>query len=91
MSKEGLAQAVERMTQRGVDPLARRVFEDAYAQLEAGSTGLIAEADIEPLRDVPLLADLVADDHELAEALAHTAVIKLNGGLGSSMGLSGPK
>jgi UTP--glucose-1-phosphate uridylyltransferase len=91
MSKEGLAQAVERMTQRGVDPLARRVFEDAYAQLEAGSTGLIAEADIEPLRDVPLLADLVADDHELAEALAHTAVIKLNGGLGTSMGLSGPK
>ena len=91
MSKEGLAQAVERMTERGVDPLARRVFEDAYAQLEAGSTGLIAEADIEPLRDVPLLADLVADDHELAEALAHTAVIKLNGGLGTSMGLSGPK
>jgi UTP--glucose-1-phosphate uridylyltransferase len=91
MSKEGLAQAVERMTQRGVDPLARRVFEDAYAQLEAGSTGLIAEADIEPLGDVPLLADLVADDHELAEALAHTAVIKLNGGLGTSMGLSGPK
>ncbi len=91
MSKEGLAQAVERMSERGVDPLARRVFEEAYAQLEAGSTGLIPEADIEPLHDVPLLDDLVADDDELAEALAHTAVVKLNGGLGTSMGLSGPK
>ena len=91
MSKEGLAQAVARMTDRGVDPLAIHVFEDAYAQLEGGVTGLIPEADIEPLRDVPTLESITVDDAELAEALARTAVVKLNGGLGTSMGLSGPK
>ena len=91
MSKEGLAQAVARMTDRGVDALAIRVFEDAYAQLEEGVTGLIPEADIEPLRDVPTLESITIDDDELAEALARTAVVKLNGGLGTSMGLSGPK
>ena len=91
MSKEGLTQAVARMTERGVDPLAIHVFEDAYAQLEEGVTGLIAEADIEPLRDVPTLESLTVDDDEMSEALARTAVVKLNGGLGTSMGLSGPK
>ena len=91
MSKDGLAQAVERMTQRGVDSLAVHVFEDAYAQLEAGNTGLIPESDIEPLTDVPRLEDLTSDAEEQAQALAHTAVVKLNGGLGTSMGLSGPK
>jgi UTP--glucose-1-phosphate uridylyltransferase len=91
MSKEGLAQAVAHMTERGVDALAIRVFEDAYRQLEEGVTGLIPEADIEPLRDVPTLESITIDDDEMAEALARTAVVKLNGGLGTSMGLSGPK
>jgi UTP--glucose-1-phosphate uridylyltransferase len=91
MSKEGLAEAVERMRARGVDPLAIHVFEDAYAQLEGGVTGLIPEADIEPLEDVPTLESIAGDDDEAAEALARTAVVKLNGGLGTSMGLSGPK
>ena len=91
MSKDGLAQAMERMTQRGVDPLAVHVFEDAYRQLEAGNTGLIPESDIEPLTEVPRLEDLLSDEQEQAQALAHTAVVKLNGGLGTSMGLSGPK
>lgn len=95
MGKEGLARAVTRMTERGVDPMAIHVFEDAYAQLEAGRTGLIAEADIEPLRDVTTLESIAVDDaahdDEMARALARTAVVKLNGGLGTSMGLSGPK
>jgi UTP--glucose-1-phosphate uridylyltransferase len=100
MSKEGLAQAVARMTDREIDPMAIHVFEDAYAQLEAGRTGLIPEGDIEPLRDVTTLESIAVDDGDNADgahddamtaALARTAVIKLNGGLGTSMGLSGPK
>ncbi len=71
--------------------MAIRVFEDAYAQLEEGVTGLIPEADIEPLRDVPTLQSITVEDDEMAEALSRTAVVKLNGGLGTSMGLSGPK
>ncbi|NYG07320.1 UTP--glucose-1-phosphate uridylyltransferase [Phycicoccus badiiscoriae] len=91
MSKEGLAQAVARMTERGVDPLAIHAFEDAYAQLESGKAGIIPEDDIEPLRDVTTLESIAADDDQTVQALARTAVIKLNGGLGTSMGLSGPK
>jgi UTP--glucose-1-phosphate uridylyltransferase len=91
MSEAGLAESLERMRARGVDERAVRVFEHYYHELEAGSTGLIPEADIEPLRDVPTLEGLVADEAELADALGRTAVVKLNGGLGTSMGLSGPK
>ena len=88
---EGLAEAVERMRARGIDDRAIRVFERFYAQLERGTTGVIPEADIAPLADVPLLADLDVEDSARAEALSRTAVVKLNGGLGTSMGLSGPK
>jgi UTP--glucose-1-phosphate uridylyltransferase len=91
MTEAGLAEAVERMRARQVDERAIRVFEHYYRELEGGSTGLIPEADIEPLGNVPTLDGLSADDAELAAALGHTAVVKLNGGLGTSMGLSGPK
>jgi UTP--glucose-1-phosphate uridylyltransferase len=91
MSEAGLAEAVERMEARGIDARAVRVFRHYYGELEAGTTGLIRESEIEPLGDVPSLDDLGADQDEQAEALAHTAVVKLNGGLGTSMGLSGPK
>jgi len=91
MSPAGLAEAVERMRERGVDERAVRVFADYYAQLEQGTTGLIAEDDIEPLSQTAALDDLGCTAEEEREALSHTAVVKLNGGLGTSMGLSGAK
>lgn len=91
MSATGKTQAVQRMQDRGVDPRAVRVFEHFYDQLEAGTTGLMPEADIEPMRGVPTLASLDSTEQEQVEALGHTAVVKVNGGLGTSMGLSGPK
>src|SRR5699024_11521779 len=62
-----------------------------YAQLESGETGMIAEADIEPLCDVPRLADVEVSEHDKRAALDATAVIKLNGGLGTSMGMDQAK
>ncbi|MEO7069167.1 MAG: UTP--glucose-1-phosphate uridylyltransferase [Nostocoides sp.] len=91
MSDAGLLAATARMRDRGIDERAVRVFEHYYRELEAGTTGTISESTIEPLGATPSLADLVATDAERAAALAHTVVIKLNGGLGTSMGLSGPK
>jgi UTP--glucose-1-phosphate uridylyltransferase len=91
MTGAGLAEAVGRMRARHIDERAIRVFEHYYRELEGGSTGLIPEADIEPLGEVPTLDGLSAEDTELSAALGHTAVVKLNGGLGTSMGLSGPK
>src|SRR5699024_2075214 len=74
-----------------VHPQAIEVFAHYYAQLESGETGMIAEADIEPLCDVPRLADVEVSEHDKRAALDATAVIKLNGGLGTSMGMDQAK
>jgi UTP--glucose-1-phosphate uridylyltransferase len=89
-SAPGLRQAREKMTAAGVDPLAIEVFAHHYRQLERGETGMIPESTIEPL-DMPSLADAEVDDEAGVRALRETAVIKLNGGLGTSMGMDRAK
>ena len=91
MSIDGLAQARQKMTDGGVAPAAIAAFERFYGLLESGETGVIAEADVEPVRDVPVLAGLETPEEAGRAALAQTAVIKLNGGLGTSMGLDRAK
>lgn len=56
-----------------------------------GESGNISEGEIEPVRDLPCLTELpkLADDEIVP--LERLAVIKLNGGLGTGMGLDGPK
>ena len=85
MSEQGLAAATARMQADGTGADAIAVFTSFYRQLETGATGLIAEADIEPLSDLPHLDDLGIGDDVAAEALRRTAVIKLNGGLATSI------
>ena len=54
----------------------------------------LPEADIEPVEELPRLEDLAAaapGGAAAAELLAATAVLKLNGGLGTSMGLERAK
>lgn len=70
----------------GVDPPAIDAFTYYYKQVEAGADGLVPESSIESL-DLPRLADVEVSDDEAREALAGTVVIKLNGGLGTSMGM----
>jgi len=82
---------VARMRERGVDPRAVAVFTDYYHQLEARATGYVPEATIAPLRDLTELGDLDSSEADRRQALAHSVVIKLNGGLGTSMGIAGPK
>jgi UTP--glucose-1-phosphate uridylyltransferase len=91
MSRAGLEQAVAKMRGAGVGEAAVKVFSAFYRALEAGSTGLIREDDIEPLTDPPQLADVEVSDEQAGQALAATAMIKLNGGLGTSMGLARAK
>ena len=63
-------------------------FRRLYEQLAAGERGLLPTDELEPVRDVPVLDDL----EDLGAApLDALAVLKLNGGLGTSMGLSIPK
>ena len=72
--------------------LAVRTFQFYYEQLHAGYTGLIPESALEPVGSLPD-ADQLGE--ELAAvgtaALPHTVVLKLNGGLGTSMGLEKAK
>jgi UTP--glucose-1-phosphate uridylyltransferase len=78
------------MAAAGVHPLAIQVFAHHYRQLERGETGMIPESTIEPL-DMPALADADVDDEAASQALRETAIIKLNGGLGTSMGMERAK
>ncbi|MDO5697206.1 MAG: UTP--glucose-1-phosphate uridylyltransferase [Dermatophilus congolensis] len=91
MSEQGLAKAQEKMRAAGVEPTAITVFSHYYWQLEEGATGLILEADIDPVVDVPHLDDVRVSDAEAAEALGKTVMIRLNGGLGTSMGMDRAK
>jgi UTP--glucose-1-phosphate uridylyltransferase len=87
VSDEGLRLATEKMTVAGVAPVAVAVFEHYYRELEAGATGLIREDTITPLLDPPRLDAVDVPDEQAREALGRTVVIKLNGGLGTSMGM----
>jgi len=90
MSETGLQQAREKMAADGVDPVAIEVFAHYYRLVESGATGMVPESTIEPI-DIPALADVGVSDEAAREALAGTVVIKLNGGLGTSMGLDRAK
>ena len=61
-------------------------------QLDDPDAGRLPGDVLEPLEDLPLLDELPEPSPERArEVLDALAVVKLNGGLGTSMGLSGPK
>jgi UTP--glucose-1-phosphate uridylyltransferase len=91
MSQHGLALAQEKMRAAGVAPAAIDVFSHYYGLVESGATGLIPEETIEPMTDPPDLSDVEVSRQDARNALARTVVIKLNGGLGTSMGMDKAK
>lgn len=80
-----------KMRQDGQPQLAIAAFADAYAQLAAGATGLIPESDLTPVDALPALSDLGAYRARGEADLDRLVVIKLNGGLGTTMGLERAK
>jgi UTP--glucose-1-phosphate uridylyltransferase len=91
MSPEGLRASEEKMRAAGVPEVAIATFAHYYRQLEAGERGLLPESAIEPVESVPSAEELPSDDGAAAGALDATVVIKLNGGLGTSMGMTRAK
>jgi len=89
MVNEGLKACEEKMRDAGVPDAAIATFAHYYEQLESGETGMLPDADLDQLSDVPSYDDL--PDEADAEALDKTVVIKLNGGLGTSMGMEQAK
>jgi UTP--glucose-1-phosphate uridylyltransferase len=90
MSRAGLERARAKMSKAGIDPVAIDTFAHYYRLLEHGETGMIPESSIEPL-DMPKLDDVSVDDATGSAALRATVVVKLNGGLGTSMGMERAK
>ena len=92
MPNAQFAPFAERMQAEGLPDVAIRTFEHYYQQLVEGQTGLIPEADITPVDSLP---DAEGFSEKLAQtgqtALSKTILLKLNGGLGTSMGLAKAK
>jgi UTP--glucose-1-phosphate uridylyltransferase len=91
VSEDGLRASIDKMREEGVPDAAVRAFEHYYRQLEAGETGLMPEDSIEPVTELPALDDLPHDAGAEREALRRAIVLRLNGGLGTSMGLTRAK
>ena len=91
MSETGLKLAQEKMAAAGIPQQAIDVFTHYYRQLEEGVSGFIPEDTIEPLLDPSMLSDAAVSEEEAATALEQTVIIKLNGGLGTSMGMDKAK
>lgn len=83
----------DKIAEAGLPQVVTDTFRLYYEQLTRGHTGMIPESDIEPLSsdDVAHWTDLESMVSEGERALAQTAVLKLNGGLGTSMGLARAK
>jgi len=64
-----------------------------YRQLRNGNKGFIPESMLTPVlpEEIPHLSTLSHFEQYGARMLPHTVVIKLNGGLGTTLGCNGPK
>lgn len=84
-------QVIDKLNKDNAPELLQRTFLHYYDQLEQGATGMIDQTMIEPLETAPDLEKL--PDHRQAgiNALPKAAVLKLNGGLGTGMGLDKAK
>ena len=84
--------AVTKLREAGAAEPALQAFTRAVERVVAGEAGLLAEDAIEPVDALPDAEGLATPDRDaVAAALDKAVVVKLNGGLGTSMGLSGPK
>jgi UTP--glucose-1-phosphate uridylyltransferase len=82
---------VQKMQQAGQPEAAIRAFVHYYAQLCAGEDRFLSGAQAQPTQPLPSAEELERY-HTLGQnALKRTLILKLNGGLGTTMGMQGPK
>jgi UTP--glucose-1-phosphate uridylyltransferase len=80
-----------RMRREGLPQIVIDNFQHYYGVLAGGSVGLIPEAEIAPVDAVRDITELDRYREAGHQALQRAAVLKLNGGLGTSMGLDQAK
>ncbi len=88
---DALDLSLQRLRDDGAGEAVQAAFARRFAQLQDPEAGLLGGDALEPIDDVPSLEELDETDADATEILDRLAVIKLNGGLGTSMGLHGPK
>jgi UTP--glucose-1-phosphate uridylyltransferase len=80
--------ATDKMRAEGLPEIAIDTFAHYEERLRRGEQGLLPEAELEPLTDLPSSDELPEAD---GSALGQVVVLKLNGGLGTSMGMTKAK
>jgi len=90
---KGFEPLLKKMQSENLPRLVIDHFKHYYDQLVAGQTGDLPETEIEPLDTLPEMEELDTDERVAAgeRAMNRTAVIKLNGGLGTGMGMQKAK
>ena len=88
---DGLKRCVEKMKAAGSNSAAIEAFSHYFRLCQQGETGIIPEDSIRPLLDPPRLDSVDVPEQAAHSALAQTVMMRLNGGLGTSMGLEGAK
>jgi UTP--glucose-1-phosphate uridylyltransferase len=92
MTSDARMAAESKMRDAGCHDAVVATFLAQLERVESGDLGLIAETDLEPLNDLPDAEGLAAPEpDDVAAQLEGTVILKLNGGLGTSMGLATPK
>jgi UTP--glucose-1-phosphate uridylyltransferase len=89
MGDDALQAAEQKMRDAGQPEEAIRSFRSAFRRLVSGESLMLPTAELEPAGQVPSLDEL--PEVEGHSALEHVALIKLNGGLATTMGLQRPK
>ncbi len=84
------AEFEKKMRSAGVSDAAIRAFHHSYDHLHAGRTGMLSEDSIQCVASLPSFEGMTGQAPDPA-LLGHAAVLKLNGGLGTSMGLEKAK
>lgn len=82
------------MQKAGLSPIAINSFQRLYQLWESNEDNTISEDSVLPMDKIPCIADIAPSlngKKYSIEALTQTAFLKLNGGLGTSMGLSKAK
>jgi UDP-N-acetylglucosamine pyrophosphorylase len=91
MGQRAFGEFAAKMRGAGVGESAIRAFQHNYEGLVAGQTGMIAEAGIQPITELPRLETVSRESSHDPALLSQTVIVKLNGGLGTSMGLERAK
>ncbi|HEX2085327.1 MAG TPA: UTP--glucose-1-phosphate uridylyltransferase [Solirubrobacteraceae bacterium] len=84
----GLEAALEKMRADGAKPVAVETFRHYYERLREGEAGVLREDQIEPVDEAQDFDDLPDGS---GAPLDEAVVLKLNGGLGTSMGMTRAK